>query len=52
MVEEGLQKERVKMIREQVFVGPTGQVFPQICQELIPQLANRLLKNSNFALAN
>jgi len=36
MVEESLQKERVKMIREQVFVGPTGQVFAQICQELIP----------------
>jgi hypothetical protein len=40
MVEGGVQRERVKMIPEQVFVEPTEQVFAEKCHELIPDPSN------------
>jgi hypothetical protein len=42
MVERLVQKESFKMIREQVFIVPTKQVFPQKCQELIPDPSDKL----------
>jgi len=44
MVEGGVRRERVKMIPEEVFVGPTEQVYPQKSQGqlLTPQIMRKM----------